>query len=103
MLLAIAALNKTVRSPARKKQLRRLRDYLLKRLEMRDYKGALAEGRDIGSGPTEAMCKNLTLRLKRTGMKWDASHAEAMMNLTALYESGQNKAYWSQVAMRKAA
>ena len=67
---------------------------------MLDYKGALANGCDIGSGPTEAMCKNLTLRLKRTGMKWDAPNAEAMMNLTALYESGQKTSYWS---LRKAA
>jgi len=103
VLRAISELNKKARSPAKKKQLRLLRDYLLQRLEMLDYKGALAQGRDIGSGPTEAMCKNLTLRLKRPGMKWDASHAEAMMNLTALYESGQKKAYWSQVAIRKAA
>jgi ribosome-associated translation inhibitor RaiA len=100
VLRAIAELNKKVRSPAKKKQLRLLRDYLLKRLEMLDYKGAQAQGWDIGSGPTEAMCKNLTLRLKRTGMKWDAPNAEAMMNLTALYESGQKTSYWS---MRKAA
>jgi len=103
VLRAIAELDKKRRSPAKKKQLRLLRDYLLKRLEMLDYKGALANGRDIGSGPTEAMCKNLTLRLKRSGMKWDASNAEAMMNLTALYESGQKKAYWSHTATRKAA
>lgn len=100
VLAAIAELNQKVRSPAKKKQLRLLRDYLLKRLEMLDYKGALANGCDIGSGPTEAMCKNLTLRLKRTGMKWDAPNAEAMMNLTALYESGQKTSYWS---LRKAA
>lgn len=103
VLLAIAELHKKVRSPAKKKQLRRLRDYLRTRLEMLDYKDALANRRDIGSGPTEAMCKNLTLRLKRTGMKWDATNAEAMMNLTALYESGQKKAYWTQHALRKAA
>lgn len=100
VLRAIAELNQKVRSPAKKRQLRLLRDYLLKRLEMLDYKQAIADGRDIGSGPTEAMCKNLTLRLKRTGMKWDQHHAEAMMNLTALYESGQKKSYWST---RKAA
>jgi hypothetical protein len=100
VLAAIAQLNAKVRSPAKKKQLRLLREYLLKRLEMLDYKTALAQGRDIGSGPTEAMCKNLTLRLKRTGMKWDALNAQAMMNLTALYESGQKTSYWTN---RKAA
>lgn len=49
------------------------------------------------------MCKNLTLRLKRTGMKWDAPNAEAMMNLTALYESGQKTRYWKAAFLRKAA
>jgi hypothetical protein len=100
VLAAIEELNKKMRSPAKKKQLRQLRDYLMKRLEMLDYKGALADGRDIGSGPTEAMCKSLTLRLKRPGMKWDAGNAEALMNLKALYVSGQKKSYWS---LRKAA
>ena len=100
VLRAILALNKTVRSPAKKKQLRRLRDYLLKRLEMLDYKGALAQGWDIGSGPTEAMCKNLTLRFKRTGMKWDTPNDENMMNLKALHESGHETCDWSR---RKAA
>ncbi|HTA16886.1 MAG TPA: UPF0236 family protein [bacterium] len=92
---AIAELNAKARSRVKKKQLRLLRNYLQKRLEMLDYKTALAHKRDIGSGPTEAMCKNLTMRLKRTGMKWDALHAESLMNLTALYESGQNKNYWA--------
>jgi hypothetical protein len=103
VLLAIGELDKKVRSPAKKKQLRLLREYLAKRLEMVDYKDALSRGWDIGSGPTEAMCKNLTLRLKRTGMKWDARNAEAMMNLTALYESGQKTSYWSGTCRRKAA
>jgi len=103
VLLAIGELDKKVRSPAKKKQLRSLRDYLTKRLEMVDYKDALSRGWDIGSGPTEAMCKNLTLRLKRTGMKWDARNAEAMMNLTAMYESGQKNSYWSHACRQRAA
>ena len=60
------------------------------------YPEALARGWDIGSGPTEAACKNLTLRLKRTGMKWDVEHAEGMMNLVALRESGQWTDYWNR-------
>jgi hypothetical protein len=27
-------------------------------------------------------------------MKWDADHAAGMMNLVAMYESGQAAAYW---------
>jgi hypothetical protein len=89
VLAAIEELGKKIRSPAKKESLRRLRRYLVERWEMVEYPQALAKGWDIGSGPTEAMCKNLTLRLKRTGMKWDADHASDLMNLVALRESGQ--------------
>jgi hypothetical protein len=98
VLAAIDDLGKQVRSPSKKESLRLLRDYVVSRMEMLDYRGALAKGWDIGSGPTEAMCKNLTLRLKRPGMKWDRDNAAAMMNLTALYESGQSKTYWAKAA-----
>jgi len=94
VLAAIDALSKASRAIAKRESLRRLRQYIVERNDMMDYRTALARGWDIGSGPTEAMCKNLTLRLKRPGMKWDATNAAAMMNLTALYESGQAKAYW---------
>jgi hypothetical protein len=94
VLAAIEQLGKKIRSPAKKESLRRLRRYLVERWEMVEYPAALAKGWDIGSGPTEAMCKNLTLRLKRTGMKWDADHAADLMNLVALRESGQWDAYW---------
>lgn len=94
VLVEIEALDRKVRSVHKKKSLRLLREYVINRLEMLDYATALARQWDIGSGPTEAMCKNLTLRLKRPGMKWDADHASAMMNLIALYESGQVRQWW---------
>ncbi len=71
---------------------------ITERWEMLDYRQALARGWDIGSGPTEAMCKNLTLRLKRTGMKWDPSNAAADMNLVGLRESGQWDRWWTRSA-----
>ena len=95
LLAAIDTLDRKTRSLSKKNSLRLLRDYVIERLEMIDYRSALAQGWDIGSGPTEAMCKNLTLGLKRPGMKWDADHAQGMMNLIAMYESGQGKTYWS--------
>jgi hypothetical protein len=98
VLAAIDELEKRIRSAAKRQSLRKLRDYVVNRMEMLDYPGALARGWDIGSGPTEAMCKNLTLRLKRPGMKWDRDHAGAMMNLIGLYESRQAKAYWAAAA-----
>ena len=98
VLAAIAELNNKVRSASKRKSLRLLRGYITERFEMLDYRRALARGWDIGSGPTEAMCKNLTLRLKRTGMKWDPDNAAAMMNLVALRESGQWNQWWDRLA-----
>jgi hypothetical protein len=98
LLAGIDALGRQVRAPQKKESVRRLRQYVWKRREMLDYPTALANGWDIGSGPTEATCKTLTLRLKRPGMKWDRDHAAGMMNLIALRESGQWKAYWAQRA-----
>ena len=96
VLAAVDALRRCVRSPAKRESLR-LKQYVAERarLGMLDYPAARRRGWDIGSGPTEAACKTLTLRLKRPGMKWDAEHAAGIMNLHALYESGQAKAYWT--------
>lgn len=96
VLVAIDALKRQVRSAVKRKSLDGLRNYLTDRLEMLDYRRALANGWDIGSGPTEAMCKTLTMRLKQPGMKWDRDHAAAMMNMQAMYESGQAAKYWEQ-------
>ena len=94
ILAAIDEAKKKLRAPAKQNALRLLRKYIVERWEMVDYPAALAKGWDIGSGPTEAMCKNLTLRLKRPGMKWDTDNAAALMNLVALRESGQWEQYW---------
>jgi hypothetical protein len=102
MLAAIQALQKRARSPAKKQSLRRLAAYIQERRDMLGYAQALAEGWDIGSGPTEATCKTLTLRLKRPGMKWDRDNAAGMMNLVALRESGQWDAYWNRETRRAA-
>jgi hypothetical protein len=98
LLSAIGTLEKKCRSPAKRQSLRRLRQYIEERREMLDYAKAREMGWDIGSGPTEATCKTLTLRLKRPGMKWDRDNAASMMNLLALRESGQWEAYWKQMA-----
>ena len=75
-----------------------LRDYITERWEVVDYCRAMVLGWDIGSGPTEAACKNLILRLKRTGMKWELSRAAAVLNLVALRESGQWGWWWTRAA-----
>jgi hypothetical protein len=94
MLGSIDALEKKVRSKAKRKSTGDLRRYISERKDMLDYAAARNDQRDIGSGPTEACCKTLTLRLKRPGMKWDNDNAASMMNLIAMRESGQWDSYW---------
>jgi hypothetical protein len=71
-----------------------LLNYVSERRDMIKYPAFRAKGWQIGSGPTEATCKTLTARLKGSGMRWDASNAEALMALEALSQSGQWRAYW---------
>ncbi len=68
--------------------------YVAKRSETICYPEFLAQGWQIGSGPTEAMCKTTTARLKGSGMRWDGVNAEAVMGLAALEQSDQWKRYW---------
>lgn len=99
VLAAVATLGKCVRrSPDKREWLRRLKHYVADRLDMLDYPAARRRGWDIGSGPTESMGKNLAARVKGVGMKWDLSHAADLMNLKALYESGQSRTYWDRQA-----
>jgi hypothetical protein len=60
----------------------------------RRYPEFLQKGWQIGCGPTEAMCKTTTARLKRCGMRWDADNADALMALAGLEQSDQWKPYW---------
>ena len=47
-----------------------------------------------GSGPTEALCKTMTTRLKGSGMRWDPAAAQAMLGLAGLNDSNECEAYW---------
>jgi hypothetical protein len=76
--------------------------YVTDRREMVAYPEYLAAGRQIGSGPTESMCKATTQRIKGVGMRWDAGNAEAIMALEALEQSGEWKAYWAYRRKRAA-
>jgi hypothetical protein len=95
LLVCLAQLRRTVRSPSKKKALKGLEQYVVKRAEMVDYPTFRAKGFDIGSGPTEAFCKTLTARLKGSGMRWDRYNAEAMMALAALDHSNLWQVYWA--------
>ncbi|HYT88037.1 MAG TPA: hypothetical protein VEL76_04900 [Gemmataceae bacterium] len=58
------------------------------------YPEFAAQGRQIGSGPTESMCKATTHRIKGRGRRWDGDNAESSMALEALEQSDGWQAYW---------
>ena len=95
VLLALETQRRKLRSVRKRKALRELIGYLTKRMAYCDYPQYRGNGWQIGSGPTEAMCKMLTYRLKGAGMRWDREGAEPMMALIALEQSGTWQAYWN--------
>jgi hypothetical protein len=80
---------------AKRKAAQTLLCYISERDEMIRYKEFKERGRQIGSGPTESMCKATTLRVKGSGKKWDADNVEAVMILEALDQSGAWNKYWN--------
>jgi hypothetical protein len=94
VLLTLVSIRKTFRSPKKRKALKALLGYVGKRIDQCDYPRYLRKGWQIGSGPTEAMCKVLTYRLKGSGMRWDRQGAEPMMALIALEQSNAWQGYW---------
>jgi hypothetical protein len=79
-----------------------LLNYVQERKEMIQYPRFLEQGRQIGSGPTESMCKATTQRIKGVGMRWDADNAEAIMALEALEQSGAWQDYWDSLLFQPA-
>src|ERR1019366_10123273 len=76
-----------LRSKARRTSLDDLMRYLIERREKVDYASFRAAGYDVGSGPTESMCKSLSRRMKGIGMRWTGKNAEAMVALESLHQS----------------
>jgi len=69
-------------------------NYVTDRRAMIQYPKFQELGRQIGSGPTESMCKATTQRIKGRGMRWDGDNAESIMALEALEQSGAWQDYW---------
>jgi hypothetical protein len=93
---------KELRGPGKRKAAEQLIHYVQERQEMIKYPQFLEAGRQIGSGPTESMCKATTLRIKGVGMRWDADNAEAIMALEALEQSGGWQDYWDSLLTQAA-
>ena len=91
-----------LRSPAKRQCLDRLMHYVAARPDMLDYPRHAKAGWDIGSGPTESMCKALTQRVKGRGKRWNSDNAEAMMALEALLQSQLWPQWWTHRLQRAA-
>lgn len=83
------------RSKSKRKALDELMRYLIERREKVDYPSFRAAGFDVGSGPTESMCKSLSRRMKGIGMRWSPRNAESMVALETLQQSNLWPSYWS--------
>jgi hypothetical protein len=89
------------RCRGRKRQtVQKLQGYLGTRLEMTDYPRFLAEGFQIGSGPTESQCKCLEGRLKGRGRRWNRRGIDAHLAISCLYHNPKQwSTYWPRAAM----
>jgi hypothetical protein len=69
--------------------------YLYRNRTRMHYDQYLAKGWPIASGPVEGACKNLIKdRMERSGMRWTEQMAEAIVQLRAIYLSGDFDGYW---------
>jgi len=83
-------------SGAPRKTLLGVAAYLHRNRTRMRYDEYLAHGWPIASGPVEGACKNLIKdRMERSGMRWTQDMAEAIVQLRAIYLSGDFDAYWS--------
>jgi len=83
-------------SGAQRKTLLGVAGYLYRNRAYMRYDEYLANGWPIASGPVEGACKNLIKdRMERSGMRWTERMAEAIVQLRAIYLSGDFDRYWT--------
>jgi hypothetical protein len=89
------SITKRALSGSKRKTLTEIADYLYRNRARMRYDEYLASGWPIASGPVEGACKNLIKdRMERSGMRWTEQMAEAIVQLRAIYLSGDFDAYW---------
>lgn len=70
--------------------------YLVNNTKLLHYDQALADGLPIATGVIEGACRYLVEdRMGRTGARWSAAGAEAILRLRALRASGDFDDYWA--------
>jgi hypothetical protein len=87
----------TLRKSAHREAANSLLNYVAERRPLIRYPEFRNRGWQIGSGPTEAECKTTTHRIKGRGRRWDADHAESLMALACLNDSGLWHHYWTSL------
>src|SRR5712691_11592133 len=91
-------------SGAKRKTLLGVAAYLYRNRTRMRYDKYLARGWPIASGPVEGACKNLIKdRMERSGMRWTEQMAEAIVQLRAIYLSGDFDRYWQFPLIRTSA
>jgi hypothetical protein len=79
----------------KRKALAGVANYLYRNRSRMHYDQYLLQGLPIASGPVEGACKNLIKdRMERSGMRWTEAMAEAIVQLRAIYLSGDFDQYW---------
>jgi hypothetical protein len=72
-----------------------LMTYLSNQGDRLAYDRFRALGMDIGSGRVEAMCKQVGVRMKRSGMCWSDEGAQATLSLRSVWLNGQWDEFWA--------
>jgi hypothetical protein len=88
-----------LRSRSKRQAADALLHYVAERRQMTRHPDFLQRGWQIGSGPTEAQCKTTTMRIKGSGKRWDADHAEALTAPACL----DNSRAWQEYRLTAAA
>ena len=89
------SITKRALAGAKRKTLEGVAGYLYRNRARMRYDEYLAQGWPIASGPVEGACKNLIKdRMERSGMRWTEQMAEAIVQLRAIYLSGDFDCYW---------
>ena len=71
--------------------------YLCKYRDFLHYDTAIADGLPIATGVIEGACRYLIRdRMDKTGARWSADGAEAVLQLRAICANGDFSAYWQQ-------
>jgi hypothetical protein len=97
VIQGLGFLQRGQRSAEKRKEIDELKGYLQNNRQRMLYKSFLDSGYDIGSGVVESAVNHVVQqRMKRSGMRWHARGADAMLALRSIYRStGAWDAYWA--------